>query len=162
MLTLKIYRGYPGSGKSTIARQNISIDGGVMIERDQLRLMLFNKAWGLKRRQEETVTKAQYALIEAAIKHGSHVHISDTNLNPETIKPLINLGLRLGVDVKIVDVETPALECVKRNHKRLAEGLRGVPAKVIWDMERRYPQPWPLITSLIEDEETKLFSVVAH
>ena len=125
MLSLTLYRGYPGSGKSTIARRNISIDGGVMIERDQLRLMLFNKAWGLKRRQEETVTNAQHAFIEAAIKHGSNVHISDTNLNPKTITPLINLGLRLGVQVKIFDVETPALECVKRNHKRLADGERG-------------------------------------
>lgn len=162
MLSLTLYRGYPGSGKSTIARQNIESDGGVMIERDQLRLMLFNKAWGLKRRQEETVTKAQHALIEAAIGHGSNVHISDTNLNPETMKPLINLGLRLGVHVRILDVDTPALECVKRNHKRHAEGGRSVPSKVIWDMDRRYPQPWPLIASLIENEETKLFSVVAH
>lgn len=162
MLTLFIYRGYPGSGKSTEARANIAKDGGVMIERDQLRMVLFNKAWGLKRRQEETVTLAQHAIIERAIGHGSNVHVSDTNLNPDTIKPLINLGLRLGVQVKIIDIDTPAIECVKRNHKRHAEGERSVPSKVIWDMQRRYPQPWPLIASLIEDEETKLFSVLVH
>jgi predicted kinase len=145
MLTLTLYRGYPHAGKRTRAMAEIERTGGVCIERDEIRNMLFGKYWGLKRKQEETVTLAQYALIRAAIGHGSNVHISDTNLNMDTIMGFVKLGQELGVQVRIVDLYTTALECVKRNFARLEEGKRGVPTKAIWDMAKRYPMPWPVI-----------------
>lgn len=162
MLTLTLYRGYPGSGKSTLARAASAETGGVHIERNEIRNMLFGKYWGLKRKQEETVTLAQYALIKAALGHGSNVYVSDTNLNPDTMKGLVQLGLDCGVSVKIVDVTTTALECANRNYKRVENGTRGVPTKAIWDMARKYPMPWPGIVSLNYSHEQDILSVVAH
>jgi predicted kinase len=162
MLTLTLYRGYPGSGKSTEAKRRVEMQGGVRIERDELRKMLFNKFSGLKRKQEELVTETQYLLIERMLKYGSNVHVSDTNLNPDTIKNLVDLGVRLGVRVEIVDVETPAIECVRRNFQRRSEGKRNVPDKVIWDMARRYPLPFPQVITLDYNEETGWVSAIGH
>lgn len=162
MLTLTLYRGYPGSGKKHQAYLNAEFQGGVVIDRDTIRKMHFGKYWGLKRKQEETVSRSQDIMIESAIKHGSHVHVPDTNLNPENVKRLINLGLRLGVHVKIVDVETPAIDCVKRMYNKRLQGEQSVPDKVIWDMARRYPMPWPQIITLSEDESSGLFVAIGH
>lgn len=162
MLTLTLYRGYPGSGKSTEAKARVERMGGVRIERDELRKMLFNKWSGLKRKQEELVTETQFLLIERMLKYGSNVHVSDTNLNLDTINALVNLGVGLGVKVEIVDINTPAIECVRRNFQRREEGKRNVPDKVIWDMARKHPLPFPQIITLDYNDETGLVAAIGH
>jgi predicted kinase len=162
MVNLFIYRGYPGSGKSTEARANADLTGGVLIERDAIRHMLFGKYWGLKRRQEETVTLAQYELIKAAIGHGSNVHIADTNLRLETATGLVELGQSLGAHVIIMDIKTSANECISRDMKRKREGGRYVGSKVILDFARKYPMPWPAIVSMNYNEETAKVELVKH
>lgn len=154
MVNMYIYRGYPGSGKSTQARANADLTGGVMIERDAIRFMLFGKYWGLKRRQEETVTLAQHELIKAAIGHGSNVHIADTNLRMETVQTLVDLGQQLGVHIVIMDIKTSANECISRDMKRKRDGERYVGAKVIQDFAHKYPMPWPAVITMNYNETT--------
>jgi predicted kinase len=160
MVSMHLYRGYPGSGKSTMARKNADLTGGVLIERDIIRFMLFGKYWGLKRKQEETVTLTQHAIIEGALRHGSNVHIADTNLNLDTIKGLIKVGQKMGAQIAIHDITTPVHECIERDMQRKAEGGRYVGGGAIRGMAERYPMPWPVVLDLQHDEKTDMVKVV--
>lgn len=162
MVNMYIYRGYPGSGKTTLARANAEETGGVLIERDILRHMLFGKYWGLKRRQEETVTLTQHAIIEGALRHGSNVHVADTNLNLDTIKGLIKVGEMLGAHIVLMDVCTPANECISRDMKRKREGQRFVGPEVINNFAKKYPMPWPAVLSMNYNEDTDKVELVKH
>lgn len=165
MPVLTIYRGYPGSGKKEVAQEKASREGGILVDRDTIRKMHFGKTWGLKRRQEQTVSESYHTIISNNLKHGTNVHVTDTNLNQDSLVEMVKVGLEAGAKVVVHDVETTPLECVKRMHLRremFGTGEHTVPDKVIWDMARRYPMPWPVAISLVEDEETKMFSVVAH
>lgn len=162
MVSMHLYRGYPGSGKSTEARINADLTGGVLIERDVIRFMLFGKYWGLKRKQEETVTLTQHAIIAGAMKHGSNVHIADTNLNLDTIKALVKLGQDLNARIAIHDITTPVHECIRRDLQRKQEGGRYVGAKVISNFALKYPMPWPAVISMNYNEETDKVELVKH
>lgn len=154
MVSMHIYRGYPGSGISTEARNNADLTGGVVIERNVVRHMLFGKYWGLKRKQEETVTITQHTIIEGALRHGSNVHVADTNLNTDTVKRLVKLAEKMGAQVAIHDVLTPVHVCIERDLQRKAEGGRYLGGGAIRGMAARYPMPWPAVITMNYNETT--------
>jgi predicted kinase len=162
VVSMHIYRGYPGSGISTEARINADLAGGVVIERNVIRFMLFGKYWGLKRKQEETVTLTQHAIITGAMKHGSNVHIADTNLNIATIKSLVKLGQDMGARIAIHDITTPIHECIARDLQRKQEGGRYLGGHAIRKFGERYPMPWPAVLSMNYNEETDKVELVKH
>lgn len=125
---LSLYRGLPGSGKSTDARKyqleraktsnrQASV---VIVERDIIRRELdpSGQDWYTKE-FEERVTELHRLRIRANLEAKNDVLVSDTNLPNRSVKQLIELGVRSGADVEIVDLRNIPLERVlARNFQR--------------------------------------------
>lgn len=77
---IKMMRGLPGSGKSTVAKALVKSDGnGGRVNRDDLRAMLFESVWTGKR--EGVVVDCEKAIAAVLLKHGMVPVIDDTNLS---------------------------------------------------------------------------------
>ena len=99
--TITLTRGLPGSGKSTFARQFVaeSPDTRVRVNRDDIRHMLFGKYWGV---DENTVTRAEEALVKSALTAGKDVIVDATHLRAQFVKRWHKVG-----PVKIIDFRLP-------------------------------------------------------
>lgn len=139
---LIITRGLPGCGKTTWAREYIALapDLTVRVNRDDLRMMLFNKRFGV---DEEAVTALQYAAIAAAFGHGFDVVCDDTNLPDEHVQPLLGLARQCGARHQIRDLRaTPVEVCLERNRSADRDAVGAVvPERVIRDMAQRHGLP---------------------
>lgn len=82
-----ITRGLPGSGKTTESNKVARKINAVNINRDDMRAMT-NMEFSKDR--EALVTSMRNSLIRSAFESGKSVIISDTNLNPNTVKDLID------------------------------------------------------------------------
>lgn len=136
---LKIYRGLPGSGKTTRAKN----EGGRLVGRDHIRqLMGVTEGIGTPA-QEAEVTKIQEQLIVSGLRAGQIVHVDDMNLKSDYVRRLVNIAWREGATYRIIDLTDEAIEvCMIRNIKR----DRVVPAEVIENLYGRYikGKPYPL------------------
>ncbi|MBM4707875.1 AAA family ATPase [Rhodococcus hoagii] len=149
MATLKITRGYPGSGKTTWAIEQV---GAVPISRDDLRRALFNKMHGLTSEQEGQVTKAQLAQVTALLQAGIDVVVHDTNLRLNVARDFADLAAKVGADFACVDFRLSAEECIERDQFRFEHGGRAVGGKVIRRMAQRYPiSDWQPVTPRLID-----------
>lgn len=113
-----LFRGLPGCGKSTRARQILDENPGAYkrINKDDLRLMLDNNHHTGS--NEKFVLKVRDLLILQALEAGKHVIVDDTNIHPkhearirELVKGQAEVEL---VDMMDVDIET----CIKRDLAR--------------------------------------------
>lgn len=138
--TLVIYRGLPGSGKSTTAKEWVSNNPGrrARVNRDSLRAMMHD---GYRTKvTEEQVTAAQYAMIEALLSRGTSVACDDTNLRDDVVETMRDIASRSGAEVEIVDRRNVPLElCLLGNSSpdRVAAGTV-VPEDTIRQMYRDY------------------------
>lgn len=147
MLTVTLTKGLPGSGKSTWAKQQLSLatNGSIKrVNKDDLRAMLDIGRWS-KSNEQFVLNVRDFVIIEA-LKQGKHVIVDDTNLEDShynrisgAIEDCIELnGRRVKVqyeDFTHVPIET----CIERDIKR----ANGVGEKVIRDMYDRYLAPPP-------------------
>lgn len=115
-----VTRGLPGSGKSTWADEYVaSADSHVKVERDDLRMQLFNSYWTGKQEDEELVTRLQEELVRGYLKHGMSVIISDTHLPDRSVKKWLKLGYELSVPVEVKDFRSvPLQQCLIQNGNR--------------------------------------------
>lgn len=139
MRTLMVYKGLPGSGKSTEAAALIKREPRrwVRINRDDLRSMCVgpgNDPHGSKDR-EDLVRNMKNELVRQAFREGYDVILDDTHLVPMTVKRLHELAMSIG-DVKLIEkgVNLSVEECIERDSKRI--GFAKVGEKVINDMAR--------------------------
>lgn len=101
-----IYRGLPGSGKTTQARAAQRSIGGVLVGRDHIREAL----WGLKdyphgdARREALVSSVQEKMIREAVKAGMNVLVDDMNLRSSYVKRLTRLADSLGIQFVFQDL----------------------------------------------------------
>lgn len=119
--------GLPGCGKSTFAKK---YKGKLIdINLDQCRDMVN----GSEEDQSNIMEVLAYrnSLIEQAALHGADIIISDTNLNPEFRKQLIDQLKKLGFEVTIVHFKTSLEICKSRNLGR----DRQVPDEIMEQME---------------------------
>lgn len=131
--------GIPGSGKSTWAKEFCKENYYKEINRDDIRMDLFNlefyNEYKMNRVNESLVTDRANYLIDLAKENNQNIVISDTNLNPKyqniLVKKLKDLGYE--VEFKLFDIEY--FEAVKRCEKRTD---KPIPRKVIYDMYRRF------------------------
>jgi predicted kinase len=133
-------RGYPGSGKSTIARTI----PGVRVSRDDLRLQMYGK-YQVGAAGEEAVTVAERALVRSLLNAGLDVIVDAMHVNPRYLRFWAKLADELGVEFEVHDVRTPIRECIARDITRGGEKLVG--QSVIEKQARKFPmEKWPTIT----------------
>jgi predicted kinase len=131
MLELILTRGIPASGKSTWAKVWVlSGKNRVRINRDDIRMQLFNKEFGV---DEDAVTAVEDAMVAAALKAGNSVVVDDCNIQRKYINRLAAIGHRYGAEVRVRQFDIRLAEALERNAKR----DRVVPENVIRDMFKR-------------------------
>lgn len=139
MSTLSIFRGLPGSGKTTEANRQIRLamaEGRkvINVNRDSLRAMA-----GLGKKPsdyEPAITFQQHTLIERGLLKGYDVISSDTNLSARYVKELAEIAANFGAGVEVIDFDVPLEELIQRNANRDPDEI--VPDEVIYDMHKRY------------------------
>jgi len=135
MTTLVITQGLPGSGKTTWARTQ---SGYFRVNRDDIRAMLlthwpYGQAWA-----EHACTLASHASISALLKANVDVICDDTNLNPEFLQKLMQLGKDAGAEIVIQDFTSVDVEdCIYLDSTR----PNPVGAEVIVRMWEKYLKP---------------------
>lgn len=142
MLTIDIFKGLPGSGKSTEAKRIVdeSNCGVVRVNKDDIRAMCHSGKYS--KGNEEMVLKIRDAIIGYAIMDGKHVIVDDTNFEPkhrERIEEIARSMRELGKEVRVREkfFDTPLEECIARDNKR----PNGVGETVIRGMYNKYLKP---------------------
>lgn len=140
MRTLMIFKGLPGSGKSTEAAALIKREPKrwIRINRDDLRGMVVgpgNNPHARDNDREELMRLFKEDLTRKAFADGYDVILDDTHLVPMTVKKLHALAASVG-DVKVIEkgVNVDLETCIARDAKRT--GFAHVGDKVIKDMAR--------------------------
>lgn len=127
-------RGLPGSGKSTLARNMLSVYECVRVNRDDLRKSLFNGEGILEHWEEDMITRIQREVAADALRSGKQVIVDDTNLRSKYLRAWNEFALDQGATFRVIDVDTPVDECVKRDSAR----ERQVGEEVIRELGRRF------------------------
>lgn len=137
MSTMYIYRGLPGSGKSTRAQIIQSHEGGVIAGRDHLRMVLFNR-YTCSRDEETYITEVQNMIIINALQRRENVHVDDMNLRAKYMQRLYSLVKEVpGSNYEVLDFsDVPLKVCLEQNKQRRIEKV--VPDDVIIDLHKRF------------------------
>ena len=116
-MTIRVYRGLPGSGKSTRAKDWVWCGHSptpVRVNRDDIRVALGITGGIGTPDMEEVVTKMENAAITAAVANGRDVIVDATNLNNRFVRRFFEMG-----DVEFVDFHVSVEECIKRDAMRV-------------------------------------------
>ncbi len=142
---LKIYRGLPGSGKTSKALREATHagvrEGHVLAGRDHIRRTLGIKGGVGTPDEESRVTREQDLLIKEGMDIFGHVvvHVDDMNLKEAYVKRLRGLAKKYHADVEIVDLrDVPLRTCIENDLQRKAEGGHYVGEARIRELHRRY------------------------
>ena len=141
---IRLFRGLPGSGKTTAAREWLArMGGGVLLEADQF----FTDEAGVYRfdpaRVGEAHTWTQQNLIRALDKGASHIAVANTFTQAWELDPYMGIvrayGQRSGHDVgwKVITVRTNLSPA-----QLAARNVHGVPVEAIERMATRWEDNW--------------------
>jgi predicted kinase len=144
MTTLRVYRGLPGSGKTTLAKKWVAADPArrARVNRDDLRAQLHDGTF-IKGETEGVILAARDAMIGTLLKRGISVTCDDTNLPRRTLRDLKKTGDKHGAAFELVDLtDVPVETCILRDTWRQPSMFGRPPGKVgeavIRDMYERY------------------------
>lgn len=146
MTVLRIYRGLPGSGKTTAAKEWVSEDVSTRarVNRDDIREQLHDGEF-IKGVTEKAVLSVRDASISVLLKRGVSVACDDTNLPNRTVRDLWKVAEVAKAEFEVVDVtDVPVDVCIQRDLDRYD---RSVGRDIIEDMHTRFikgkPHPLP-------------------
>lgn len=133
---LFVFRGLPGSGKTTAARDMVAdatlVENGkvvavrmVRINRDDTRRMFSGRRLGAGR-QEQLVTAAQDASIVAVLNLECDVVVDDTNLRDSDIRRFAKLAKQGNAEMHVIDLRfLDVEECIRRDALRVGDECVG-------------------------------------
>ena len=116
MSTVTILRGLPASGKTTFALDLVETQGYKRVNRDELRAMIDNGHYSPE--NELLIKAARNVIVRINLEIGNDVVVDDTNLYFDTVKDIYDIAISLGADVRVVDIDTPLEECIRRDAMR--------------------------------------------
>jgi len=116
MSTVTILRGLPASGKTTFALDLVETQGYKRVNRDELRAMIDNGHYSPE--NELLIKAARNVIVRINLESGNDVVVDDTNLYFDTVKDIYDIAISLGADVRVVDIDTPLEECIRRDAMR--------------------------------------------
>lgn len=129
MAKLVLPRGLPASGKSTAIKIAVedSKTPAVRVGRDFLRDQLFGTRLNLTREQEDLVSVAEKAQVEAFLRAGVDVYVDAMHLKAKYVKEWAKVAAKHGAELVIWDsFLTVALEeCIRRDAQRSGEARLG-------------------------------------
>lgn len=135
--TLTIFRGLPGSGKSTHAKAMERELGAVVLSRDSMRDMLHPSGHRgvLTSVEEHIISDTLRAIAVRLLGEGREVVIDATNLRDKYVREWARVAHGRGHRFDIADFRGTALQvCLERNAQR----ERQVPEEAIRDMHQRF------------------------
>lgn len=137
MNQLLMLKGLPASGKTTYAKQLLTVGNWKRVNKDDLRAMLDNYRWS--KQNEKFVLELRDKIISDALYRGLNVVVDDTNFNPKHEEDFLRIAemSRVGFEVKFFD--TPIEDCIERDLKRPVS----VGERVIRQMYDQYLKPKP-------------------
>ncbi len=130
MLELVAMRGAPGSGKTFIAKRMAKEHSMVRVSRDDLRMALFNKEFGVN---EKLISDVHVAAIRAALRHGYSVVVDNVHAKIGHFYALQGIAREFKASFRVVEMNTSLELCLERNLER----ERYVPEHVIISMWNR-------------------------
>jgi predicted kinase len=132
---VKILRGIPGSGKSTVAFAWLRKDplNRARVNRDAIRYDNFG-SYVLPPELETLVSKIQIDNFTTLLARGKSVIVDDTNLRAKSIKPFLEVAQRYNVPVTYEDIDVELKIALERNSKR----ERQVPDEIIKKMYKSF------------------------
>lgn len=149
MTKLVLMRGYPGSGKTTIARDvYVRTLGYVRLSRDAVRAAQFgdDQSARLDHETESLITKTLEEQARFWLRQGRGVVIDDLNLRLRYARAWANLAKAEGVEFWVHDQKTDVEECVRRCNKRAASGGRLVGEPAVREIAKKFPlERWPKV-----------------
>lgn len=134
--TIVIMKGIPGSGKSTKAKEYVSM-GFKKVGKDEIRRMINN--YSLDNSDEKIIDNIQKEIVKHLMYYGKNIVIDNTHAKKKYYNDIVKYIYAVGaiIDYKyeiIVDfIDTPLNECIKRNSKRTFDK---VPESVIRNMHK--------------------------
>lgn len=161
MNKLYIFRGLPGSGKTTAARSLQKRAGGVLVGRDHLRFALYGIYHDPDFIDQSMVAKIQDETTRFNLRQGTNVFVDDMNLRNQYVKRLIKIANECGVPYTIVDMTDVSLAtCLERDAHR----DRSVGAEVITKLHARFikGKPHPLPVPQVETLDLSVFERYEH
>ena len=140
MATITCMRGYPGSGKSTVAKSLAEATEAVIVSRDTLRYQMFGKFHGV---DERAVTDAETDCVVVALVAGRDVVVDAMHLDPRYLLRWVDVAEEFGASFAVHDVPTDVDTCIARDAERVSSG-KSVGEPVIRSAAARWPQSgWP-------------------
>lgn len=136
---LILYVGLPGSGKSTLAEKLAEETGGVRVNRDDQRTLMYGDSYHNSKpdpKKEAAVTAILRNRMLKALREGRTVIDDNTNTNVRFLAKTIAEARAVGAEVEIRTVDVPLEVAKQRNKKRADEGGRYVPESVIDSMAK--------------------------
>lgn len=118
MLQLICMRGYPGSGKSTRAREIATELGAVIVSRDAIRETLLGRHWTGDAEGEARVSRVEGWRVVELLRAKRSVVVDNVHLNPDHLRDWQIVAALMGVGFEVVDVETPLDVCIARDSER--------------------------------------------
>ncbi|WP_280404743.1 AAA family ATPase [Nocardia brasiliensis] len=151
MTTLSITRGPQGAGKTELAYSLVrSEPDTARFSRDDFRRMVFGQSGILSYRQENLITELMTACAEVGLRKGWSPIIDATHGRVRDGRRWADFAHAHGAQFRCLDVVATEEQCIANVEARAAAGGHAVPAEAIKDYFRRFPPPWPPITSTFD------------
>lgn len=139
-MKILILKGLPASGKSTYAKELVSVNHNwVRVNKDDLRAMMNGGVFSGK--LEKHIVRTERELVENALKLGKNVIVDDTNFNPNHEIFFRALAYQYSAEVEVKFFDIPLAMCIDRDNKR----PNGVGETVIRRMYNQYLKPKPAV-----------------